>query len=200
MCGDHLQLPPVPKSSGLLAPLEGTSDEHKVGASMFNRVHYLFEMLTMQRFEDPTLIVILQKMRTKHGCKLTEAEWQALLATEVDVAQLQRDPTTFLQEAAGWFESCYLWSIVSMASYSRATTSASQHEQVLLYCQAVDYSPQLLNREEDLGVYDRMLAVPSVATTARLPGWVLLHTNLRVRLTTQVLPPWAVQDATGTLM
>ena len=40
MCGDHLQLPPVPKSSGLLAPLEGTSDEHKVGASMFNRVHY----------------------------------------------------------------------------------------------------------------------------------------------------------------
>ena len=40
MCGDHLQLPPVPKSSGLLAPLDGTSDEHKVGASMFNRLHY----------------------------------------------------------------------------------------------------------------------------------------------------------------
>jgi hypothetical protein len=27
LCGDHLQLPPVPKSSGLLAPLENTSDE-----------------------------------------------------------------------------------------------------------------------------------------------------------------------------
>ena len=44
LCGDHLQLPPVPKSSGLLAPLAGASDEHKVGASMFSRIHYLFEL------------------------------------------------------------------------------------------------------------------------------------------------------------
>jgi len=33
-----------------------------------------------------------------------------------------------------------------------------------------------------------------------LPGWVMLHINMRVRLTTQVLPPWGVQDATGTVM
>ena len=167
---------------------------------MFNRVHYLFEMLTMKRFEDPTLIAILRKMRTKEGCKLSQAEWQALLATELDVSQLQRDPVAFLKETEGWFESCYLWSIVSMASYTRATISARQHEQVLLYCQAVDYTRQLLDRKQDLEVYDRMLAVPSVATTGRLPGWVLLHTHMRVRLTTQVLPPWAVQDATGTVM
>ena len=64
MCGDHLQLPPVPKSSGLLASMENTSDEHKVGAAMFNRVHYLFEMHTMKRFTDPTLISILQKNAT----------------------------------------------------------------------------------------------------------------------------------------
>ena len=32
--GGHLQLPPVPKSSGILAPLAGISDEHQVGASM----------------------------------------------------------------------------------------------------------------------------------------------------------------------
>ena len=29
---------------------------------------------------------------------------------------------------------------------------------------------------------------------------VLLHIGMRVRITTQVLPPWAVQDATGTIM
>ena len=81
MCGDHLQLPPVPKSSGLLAPLDGTSDEHKVGASMFNRVHYLFEMHTMKRFKDPTLIAILKKMRAPGGLKLSESEWQALQDT-----------------------------------------------------------------------------------------------------------------------
>ena len=87
-----------------------------------------------------------------------------------------------------------------MASYSRSIISARQQEQVLLYCQAVDYSPQVLNRSRDLEVYDRMLAVPSVANTGRLPGWVLIHTGMRVRFTTQVLPPWAVQDTTGTVM
>ena len=45
-----------------------------------------------------------------------------------------------------------------------------------------------------------MLAVPSVAHTNRLPGMVLLHISMRVRITTQVLPPWAAQDATGTVM
>ncbi len=28
----------------------------------------------------------------------------------------------------------------------------------------------------------------------------MLHPQMRVRLTTQVLPPWGVQDATGTIM
>ena len=87
-----------------------------------------------------------------------------------------------------------------MASYLRATMSASQSGQILLYCQAVDFSSQLLHRKADLDAYDRMLAVPSLATTGRLPGWALLHIQLRVRLTTQVLPPWAVQDSTGTVM
>ena len=201
MCGDHLQLPPVPKSSGLLASLDGTSDEHKVGASMFKRVHYLFEMHTMKRFEDATLIAILEKMRTTGGRKLSQSEWQALQNTELDVEQLERDPEAFLRSTAGWFESCYLWSIVSMACYARATISARQAQQMLLYCQAVDVTAQIAsNRKEDLDIYDRMLAVPSVALTQRLPGWVMLHPQMRVRLTTQVLPPWAVQDSTGTVM
>ena len=55
-------------------------------------------------------------------------------------------------------------------------------------------------RKADLDVYDRMLAVPSVTHTKRLPGWVMLHSQMRVRLTTQVLPPRAVQDTTGTVM
>ena len=85
-----------------------------------------------------------------------------------------------------------------MASYARATISARQHQQVLLYAKAVDYSPQIL--PGDHGVYERLLVVPSVAHTSRLPGIVLLHVGMRVRLTTQILPPWAVQDATGSVM
>ena len=69
---------------------------------------------------------------------------------------------------------------------------------MLLYAQAVDYSPQILRADQD--VYARLLGVPSVAQTGRLPGIVLLHVGMRVRLTTQILPPWAVQDAPGTVM
>ena len=153
MCGDHLQLPPVPKSSGLLASLDGTSDEHKVGASMFNRVHYLFEMHTMKRFDDEMLINILKKMRTPGGDKLSQSEWQALLNTEIDGEQLERDPEAFLRSTAGWFESSYLWSIVSMACYARATISARQAQQMLLYCQAVDVTAQIAGqRKADLDV------------------------------------------------
>ena len=88
-----------------------------------------------------------------------------------------------------------------MASYARATISARQAQQMLLYCQAVDVTAQIAGqRKADLDVNDRILTVPSVALTKRLPGWVMLHPQMRVRLTTQVLPPWAVQDTTGTVM
>ena len=33
--GDHLQLPPVPESSGILAPIDNATKEHVVGASIF---------------------------------------------------------------------------------------------------------------------------------------------------------------------
>ena len=76
--------------------------------------------------------------------------------------------------------------------------SARQQQQVLFYCQAVDFSEQIRQRDEEL--YARLLAVPSLAVTSRLPGWAMVHVGMRVRLTTQVLPPWAVQDAAGMMM
>ena len=201
LCGDHLQLPPVPKSSGFLAPMENASDEHKAGASMFNNIHYVFEMETMMRFKDPVLVAILQKMRKPGGDKLTEEEWEALLQTEIDVLQLEKDPEAFLRDTHGWFETCYLWSVVSMACYTRAIASARYHKQTLFFSQAVDYSEQACHLDaQTIETYKQMLAVPSAATTSRLPGMVLLHIGMRVRITTQVLPPWAVQDATGTIM
>ncbi len=143
-CGDHLQLPPVPKSSSLIAPLEGTSDEHKAGARIFANFAYHFEMHTMQRFEDPTLVAILQKMRgPKDSAKLSDAEWRGLKDTEVDVERLERDPAAFEQATAGWFEACYLWSVAAMGSYTRATLSARQHKEILFYGQAVDESEQI---------------------------------------------------------
>ena len=72
LCGDHLQLPPVPKSTSLLAPLEGASDEHKAGAAMFANLDYIYEMKTMMRFQDPLLIRILEKCGSQEvaSCQL----------------------------------------------------------------------------------------------------------------------------------
>ena len=40
----------------------------------------------------------------------------------------------FLAETGGWYESCYLWSVTSMASYSRAMASARHCEETLFFC------------------------------------------------------------------
>ena len=65
--GDHLQLPPVPASSSVLAPLENTSDEHKVGARIFGNAELVCQFEKAMRFEDKTQIAILECMRTPGG-------------------------------------------------------------------------------------------------------------------------------------
>ena len=77
LSGDHLQLPPVPKSTSLLANIEGTTDEQKVGAAMFASIEQVFELETMMRFRDPVLRQILEKMRTPGGVRLSDDEWKA---------------------------------------------------------------------------------------------------------------------------
>ena len=63
----------------MIAPLEGTSDEHKAGAGIFANFASLLGMHAMKRFEGPTLVAILQKMRgPKDSAKLSDAEWRAL--------------------------------------------------------------------------------------------------------------------------
>ena len=84
---DHLQLPPVPESSSMLAPLEGTSNEHQVGANVFRNAELVFQFSTAMRFTDETLIEILEAMRTPGGRKLSHAQWQALVNTESSAEQ-----------------------------------------------------------------------------------------------------------------
>ena len=45
-----------------------------------------------------------------------------------------------------------------------------------------------------------MLQVPNLMTTKRLPGIVCIHENMRVRITANILAPWAVQDSTGVVL
>ena len=69
--GDHLLLPPLPATSSMLAPLDGTTNEHKVGAKIFRDADLVFEFLKSIRFIDQTLIDILKVMRTPGGKALS---------------------------------------------------------------------------------------------------------------------------------
>ena len=103
--GDHLQLPPVPKKNSLLAPLQGTSQEHRVGASIFRNAQYVFQMRQMMRFKDARLVRILQTMRTVGGQALTSTDWKALLDTEANEQGCSVAQPTPPQ---GWYHTCYV--------------------------------------------------------------------------------------------
>ena len=197
--GDHLQLPPVPKSTSLLASLEETSDEHKAGAAMFANIEHVFILETMMRFTDPVLRSILLKMRTPGGAKLADHEWESLRQTSIDAAPL--DAETILERTADYFQSCYLWAVVSPINYTRAKMSAKKAKETLFYCPAVDVPVKYIpgrdehGNEDPTGYFWKMLQDPSLGNTGRLPGVACFHTGMRIRLTASVLQPWAVQDS-----
>ena len=89
------------------APLEGTSQEHRVGAAIFRQVRYVFQLLQMMRFKDPILIRILHAMRPVGGQPLSDSDWQALLATELD----DDTPSAEKPDVTGWYHTCYVWSV-----------------------------------------------------------------------------------------
>ena len=196
--GDHLQLPPVPKANSMLAPLDGTSQEHRVGAAIFRQVRYVFQLQQMMRFTDPVLIRILHTMRTVGGQPLSNSDWQALLATELN----DDTPSAEKPDLSGWYHTCYVWSVISMAAFMETRESARKAQKTLYYIQAVDM-PLNFTAPSDTHaqkLYRAFLQVTSLTKTKRLPAVCLLHVGMEVRLTTTLDMPYAVQDATATVL
>jgi hypothetical protein len=183
---DHLQLPPVPESSSMLAPLEGTSDEHKVGAKIFRNAELVFQFNTAMRFTDKTLVEILEAMRTPGGRQLSRSQWQALLQTESSAEAPEHTET--------WYHVCYCWSVITMASFMLARASAQKAGQTLFYVQAVDQPLTVLQHASQEEFYEELLRIPSIQKTKRLPAVVLWHVGMRMRFTTTLQQPFAVQD------
>ena len=104
--GDHLQLPPVPESSSLLAPLEGVTNEHKVGASIFRNAELVFQFLKAMRFSDADQIAILETMRTPGGKALRSDLWEALQRTELGAAHQSYSPGGITPVIAGASPQC----------------------------------------------------------------------------------------------
>jgi hypothetical protein len=87
-----------------------------------------------------------------------------------------------------------------MAAFTRARASAKHHKQRLYYCQAADEIHAAGIHKEFDALFDRLLRVPNLSTTSKLPPFAMFHVGMRGRLTSSVLPPWAVQDSTGEIM
>ena len=182
----------MPKKNSVFAPLEHTSQEHRVGASIFRNAHYVFQLQQMMRFTDPTLLRILHTMRTVGGKPLSRSDWQALVNTEAGDQSCD----------AGWYHTCYVWSVIAMASFMEARESARRSQKTLFYVQAVDVFQNFTapDRTAAQNLHDALLKVPSLTKTKRLPAFCLLHVGMEVRLTTTLDMPYAVQDASATVV
>ena len=193
--GDHLQLPPVPQSTSFFASLDGTSSEHKAGSAMFGNIEDIFCFEKARRFRDQNLIAILTAMRQPEGQALTDQQWHALQATEVD-GGTNFNASQFLRETHGWFHVAHTWSLVTMAAFLRAQSEAQHDQKRLMYIPACDAPKKVCSKN----LYREMLQVYHIHTTKKNPSVCILYLGMRVRFTTSVLPPFAVQDATGTVV
>ena len=89
-----------------------------------------------------------------------------------------------------------------MASYMVARQSARRSNRPLVYVQAVDEPKGVSTTMHPRDLLQDMLRVPSLSQTKRLPGVVLFHHGMRMRLTTTIsdAAPFAVQDVECTVV
>ena len=120
----------------MVAPLDGTTHEHQVGAKIVRDADLVCELVQSVRFIDQTLIGILKVMRMPVAKALVEQQWRALMSTQVSAAQLDIPSTSY--------HSCYCWSLIRMASYMIARKSAREAHQTLVYVQAGDQAKPIV--------------------------------------------------------
>eukprot|EP00438_Fugacium_kawagutii_P025227 Skav230240 [mRNA] locus=scaffold1818:78429:87690:+ [translate_table: standard] len=194
VAGDELQLPPVPFEHSLLATTDGTSDEHKAGVHLFGNFAHVYRLSTAMRFKDDVLVAILTKMRTPGGTKLTEREWEALKATSVDGPGDQHK----LEGTEHFFQSCYTWSVVSLAYAVRSFESAKAAGATLYATKAIDVV-QNVPADKCAAVAEALLAYANMNETGRLPHFGLYHVGMEVRLTQTLAAPHVVVDCVGVI-
>ena len=195
LCGDPLQLPPVPDTTSLLSDLDKASSEHKAGCAIFSSIEDIFVFTKARRFTDQTLIEILDAMRKPGGQQLTDTQWEALQETEVDSKDSNFSAEQFLQETHGWYHVAYTWSLVSMASVLRAQAEARHAGKQILYVAASDTPKKICTPN----LYKEMLQAYHVQKTKKIPSVSLFFVGQRVRFTATIQAPFAVQDATGVI-
>ena len=134
LCGDFLQLPPVPATASMLAPPGRHSYEHHQGVALLASVPYVIDFVEMKRFEDDKQLQLLQNMRVPGGVPVPEDTWKAIVASQYKVSQ----DAAQLLACSKWHEAAYDWRAVSFAMQTKARLQAKQAGRILYYIQAVD--------------------------------------------------------------
>ena len=87
-----------------------------------------------------------------------------------------------------------------MAAFMLARQSALEAQKTLIDVQAVDQAKAIIPETNSAQFYEGLLRIPSIQKTKRLPPLVLFHLGMRVRLTTTIQQPFAVQEVEGTVV
>ena len=118
------------------------------------------------------------------------------------MGSLEATEASNASELAGtedWYEACYTWDVVSMATAMRSTLSARAAKATLFIVQAEDQImnpwPTLRKDQVRQSVGEQLLRHPNMNKTGRMPGFAMFHVGMRARLTQSVEPPEAVVDA-----
>ena len=191
LCGDFLQLPPVPPTASLLAedtPKKPQSYEWRQARKLLMDMEYVVDFRQMRRFTDPLLVEILEAMRTPGGKKISDAAWAALGETVLKPGDASDQR---LANARHWYECAYEWRHVSFAMHAHARLNAKAEGKVLYFVQAVDRPRRRITQEE----YEAMRACSNIGTSAKLPGLLPLYVGMEMILTSSYLPPRIVRGA-----
>lgn len=87
-----------------------------------------------------------------------------------------------------------------MAAFMLARASAQKSRQTLFYAQAIDQALTPMQRASGRQFYEELLQIPSLSATKRLPAVALWHQGMRMKFTTTLQQPFAVQDVECTVV
>jgi len=87
-----------------------------------------------------------------------------------------------------------------MAAFMLARVSAQKSGQTLFYAQSVDQPLTLIQCATQEEFFEDLLKIPSLSTTKRLPAVVVWHHGMRMKFTTTLQQPFAVQDVECTVV
>ena len=192
LCGDFLQLPPVPASASMLAPPGRHSYEHHQGVALLASVPYVMDFVEMKRFEDDKQLQLLQNMRVPGGVPVPQETWKAIVASQYTAG---KDAAQLLA-CSKWHEAAYDWRTVSFAMQTKARLQAKQAGRILYYIQAVDRVSQHVPEKELL----RIVAEPNLSNTKKLAGLLPAYIGMDMTMQKSLLPPQYVTGTVGKLL